>query len=173
MDAEGATDRKPEKRVMTADSPIVLIGVGNEFRTDDGLGPLIAREMRRRGPEGVLILETSGDGPAMIEKWQGVAAVLLVDAICSGAAPGTVHRFDASSKNLPRRYRFVAESHAFGLAEAIEMSRQLHKLPPTAIVYGIEGEQFETGCGLSDRVLKSVPELLTLIETDIRRLRTA
>jgi len=95
--------------------------------------------------------------------------VLIVDAICSGAARGTVHRIDLRTKSLPRGF-LHSSSHGFGVAEAVEMGRQLDQLPEVLLLYGIEGCQFDTGAGLTDEVVRNIPQLLSLIEADISSL---
>jgi hydrogenase maturation protease len=151
----------------TVQSHIVVIGVGNEYRGDDGLGPCVAREMRRRGLTGVRIVEESGEGASLMRAWQGTDCVFIVDAMSSGEPPGSFHRFDVSTSGLPK-HSFHYSSHAFGLVEGIEMARQLKQLPAMMIVYGIVGESFDPGVGLSDPVVRAVPELITMIEHDIR-----
>ena len=149
---------------------ILLIGVGNELRNDDGLGLCVAREFRRRSLKGITITEQHGEGTALMEAWKGCAAVLLVDAMLTGGAPGLAHRIDASHVPVPAKL-FLYSSHAFGVALAIELARELHQLPPTVILYGIEGELFDAGIGLSPRVVRSVPELISMIEHDLHILR--
>lgn len=144
---------------------VVLVGVGNEFGTDDALGVLVAREMRRRCPRQLKIVEASGEGASLMDTWKGADEVIIVDAM-SGPEPGEIHRFDASCSKIPKNLSLFS-SHAFGVVEAIEMARELHRLPPVAVLYGIEGEAFEPGVGLSDSVLKSLPRLLGMIEEDI------
>jgi len=144
---------------------IILIGVGNEYRTDDALGVLVARELRRRSPAGLRILESSGEGASLMHAWEGGREVYLVDAIKSGKPPGTVHRIDLTHRKVPREL-MPRSSHAFGVPEAIETARTLGELPSKVILFGIEGETFDQGVGLTDPVLKSVPELLHLIEAE-------
>lgn len=145
----------------------VLVGVGNEFSTDDALGVLVAREMRRRCPAGLRIVEASGEGATLMDAWKGADEVIIVDAI-QGSEPGEIHRIDASISRIPKALSLFS-SHAFGVADAIEMARELHQLPPVTILYGIEGEAFDPGVGLSDSVLKSLPRLLAMIEQDLYR----
>lgn len=144
----------------------VLIGVGNEFRDDDALGICVVREVRRRNPGLSKVLEASGEGSALIEAWSGADSVIIVDAIFSGKVPGAIYRFDASAQEIPRGL-FHYSTHAFGVAEAIEVARRLGKLPRHLILYGIEGKAFGTGVGLSDPVVKSLPELIAMIEEEI------
>ncbi len=154
---------------MDLKGPILLIGVGNDFRTDDGVGPCAVREIRRRNYAHVTVMEASGEGAALMEAWKGYDCVLIVDAICSGATRGAVHRIDVVARPFPKGlFRF--SSHSFGVGEAIEMARQLKLLPRVVLLYGIEGCQFETGAGLSNDVIRSMPRLLKLVEADIERL---
>lgn len=150
-------------------TPILLIGVGNEFRTDDGLGILAAREIRRRNHPGVRVIEAGGEGTALLESWKGFDIVLVVDALCSGTTRGAVHRIDLTTKEIPRAF-FRPSSHSVGVPEAVAMARQLQLLPRVLVLYGIEACQFENGSGLTDEVLRSIPQLLGLIEADITRL---
>ena len=159
-----------ENRTAGIAGEILLIGVGNEMRNDDGLGLYIARELRRRSLKGITITEHHGEGTALMEAWKGCTAVLLVDAMLTGGAPGMAHRIDASHVPVPAAL-FLYSSHAFGVAGAIELARELHQLPPTVILYGIEGELFEAGIGLSPCVVRSVPELISMIEHDLHILR--
>ena len=149
---------------------LLLIGVGNEFGGDDGLGPLVVREVKRRSLPGVDIVEESGEGTSLMQAWEGARQVIIVDAVSSGQIPGTLHRFDVATIPLPRKF-FHSSSHAFGLAEAIELARQFHTLPEVMVVYGIEGEVFKAGVGLSERVVKSVPELLRIMEQNLKTRR--
>src|ERR1035438_6419832 len=130
---------------MTATQPgIVIIGVGNEYRSDNRAGIAVARRLRALFPTGVTILEESGEGTALMEAWQGAAWVMLVDAVRSGASPGTIHRLDARATSVPTGF-FHYSTHAFSVAEAVELARSLDQLPPHLIVYGIAGEHSAPG----------------------------
>src|SRR4030042_1787160 len=84
----------PEKDA-TSRQPVLIIGVGNEFRGDDGAGLVVSRRLRALALEGARVLEVEGEGTAVMAAWKGADAVILVDAVHSGAAPGTVHRLEA------------------------------------------------------------------------------
>lgn len=145
---------------------VLVIGVGNEFRSDDAVGILVAREVRRRHGGEVHVVESEGDGASLLEAWEGTDHLLLVDAVVASGPPGSILRIDASEEKLSA-HLFPSSSHSFGVAEAIEMARGLQTLPHTTILYGIVGESFEFGTGLSDRVLKVIPDLLQMIEEDV------
>jgi hydrogenase maturation protease len=144
---------------VTTDSSVPLvIGIGNTFRSDDGVGIWVARRLRHEISRGVSILEATGEGGALLEAWKGAASVFLLDAMRSGAAPGTIHRFDAAVEPIRAKF-FRTSSHAFGVGEAVELARALNQLPPHLIIYGIEGANFGPGVELSAVVLRSAAEV--------------
>ena len=132
-------------------SRTLVIGLGNEYRRDDAVGLVVARRLREAAPESVLVLEETGEGASLLESWQDADTVILIDAVQSGAAPGTVHRLDARAQPIAKKF-FRFSTHAFGLAEAVELARALGRLPPRLTVYGVEGKSFEAGVGLSPEV---------------------
>jgi len=137
----------------------LIIGIGNEYRGDDAAGLIVVRRLKERLGDSFAVLEQSGDGAALVETWRGAETVIIIDAVMSGATPGTIHRFDASAQPLPKN-AFRCSTHAFGVAEAIELSRALSELPQSLMVYGIEGKNFAAGVGLSSEVEKAVDEVV-------------
>ncbi len=153
---------------MTSGQPsTVVIGVGNEYRSDDGAGIAVARRLRMLFPTGVTVLEESGEGAALIEAWKGATWVMLVDAVRSGAPPGTIHRLDARAAPVPTGF-FHYSTHAFSVAEAVELARSLDQLPAHLIVYGIEGENFTAGVELSSAVKQAVEAVVERARIEVR-----
>ena len=140
---------------------MLCIGVGNVYRQDDGVGWYVAHLMRERGLPGVDVLEMSGEGAALLDAWSGYDHVLLVDAVSSGAAPGTLFKIDVHAQAIPA-HMFAFSTHAFGVAEAVEMARVLGTLPEQLVIYGIEGVCFENGVGLTPAVEATARQLVQL-----------
>lgn len=138
---------------------ILIIGLGNLYRSDDAVGLIVARRLREKGLSGVTVREAGGEGAALIAVWQGAETVILVDAVHSGAEPGTVYRLEAHAQPIPTKF-FHYSTHAFSVAEAIELARTLNRLPESLIVYGIEGKNFEAGEGLSPAVEQAAQAVL-------------
>ena len=139
---------------------VLVIGVGNELRGDDGASVEVIRRLREpAGQAGIEVGEQLHEPTELLDAWQGRDAVVLVDTMSSGARPGTIRRFDASSEPLPARLRGSASTHAFGLVEAIELARTLDRLPRQLIVFAVEGQTFEAGTALSDEVQAVAPAL--------------
>jgi len=147
-------------------SGLRVVCVGNDMRGDDAVGLVVARHLRELVPEADVI-EHSGEPADLLEALgDGAEAVVLVDAVSSGAPPGEIHRIDASEVALP--FAASASTHGLGLAETIELGRALGCLPPQLLVYGIEGRAFELGAPLSPEVARAAgavaAELRQLLE---------
>ncbi len=145
---------------------ILLIGVGNKFRQDDAIGLVIADKFRNQLPPEITIMEASGEGAALMELWQGATIVYLFDAVISGAEVGTIHRIDASIETVPTKF-FSYSTHAFSVAEAVELARTLNQLPPKLIIYGVEGKNFAHGIGLSPEVEQATEKVLQQVFVEL------
>ena len=89
--------------------------------------------------------------------------MILIDAVSSGAAPGTIYRLDAKTEPIPAKF-FNYSSHAFGVAEAIAMATALKRLPPELVIYGIEGKNFAAGVELSAEVAHAIDAVVERIK---------
>ena len=150
--AAPATGKRPEKL-------LAVIGIGDRSHRDDGAGPEVARRLRLAHPPGVTVVEQEGEAASLIEAWSGVDEALVIDAISSGSPPGTIHRFDVDGDPLPVEM-FRPAGHPHGLADAVELAREIDRLPGRLVVYGIEGENFETGEGLTPTIQRVVARLV-------------
>jgi len=146
-----------------------VVGVGNAFRGDDGVGLAVASRLRGRVPPGVAVVACEQEASRLIDAWEGAETALVVDAVRSGGAPGTLHRFDAGDGPLPANV-FRSSTHAFGVGEAIEVARALGKLPASVVVHGVEGRRFEAGDGLTPQVRAAVEPAAQAVLADLRRL---
>ena len=104
---------------------------------------------------------------ALVEAWSAAQGAVVVDAVSSGAAPGTIHRLDARRDPLPAEL-FRGSTHALSLVEAVELARALDRLPGRLLVYGIEGESFAVGGGLTAEVAQAVEEVVSELISTVR-----
>jgi len=133
----------------------LIIGVGNLYRSDDAVGILIARKFKDMASDRISVKEQSGEGTSLMEAWKGYDRVLIVDAVSSGASPGSIHRMDASREPIPSKF-FSCSTHDFGVAEAIEMARALGQLPRQLQLFGVEGKNFQPGEILSSEIEQAI-----------------
>lgn len=144
-----------------------IIGCGNRHRGDDAAGLLVVQRLRELG---LPAEEQSGDGLSLIESWNDADEVILIDAVVAGAEPGTIHFWDAEGANaLPADGAKKTSTHGFGVAQAIELARNLDRLPPKLFIYGIEGSLFEIGTLPSPKVIAAVETLAQQIASEWNR----
>ena len=148
-----------------------MIGVGNDLRGDDAAGlEVVRRLVDLDRPEQVEVREGAGAG--LLDLWDGACAVVLVDSVRSGAAPGTLLRIDASTGATLVGLR-GASSHSVGVAEAIELARALGRLPPSVVLYGVEGASFGAGADLTAAVAAAIDPAAHAVREEVQRLAGA
>jgi hydrogenase maturation protease len=126
---------------------------------DDGKGVLpgeLPEAKKFRLSDGVELIEAGTPGLNLLDLWDGADRVIIVDAVKSGAAPGTVHSFDASL--LPPRDVMPVSSHGVNIIDAVELGRLLGRLPAELTVIGVEIRSEEPWhVGLTPEVAAAVP----------------
>jgi hydrogenase maturation protease len=151
-------------------APTIVIGLGNEYISDDGAGILAVRQLRAKlnsTPE-VDIQELSVGGLQLLDYLIGRKRCILVDAVLNdGATAGTIYRFEqgaASGKPAP-----LVSSHQVNLPELLGLASILKAdVPPTVTVYGIQaGDAATFGEGCTPAVAEAIPRLVDLILTDL------
>lgn len=124
-------------------APVLIAGVGNTTRSDDGAGPDVASVVRREQLPGVEVLELDGDLSRLLEACESRETVVIIDAAASGAPAGTIHRLDAAGAAALRRPG--TSSHGLGVAEFVALAEATGRLPSRFEVHAIEGASFAVG----------------------------
>jgi hydrogenase maturation protein HypF len=116
---------------------IRIVGIGSPFG-DDAAGLEIARMLAQSPPPNCEVIAADRPGTALVDLLEGADAVILIDAVRSGAPPGTIHEF--TFDELDRcASRFVSfSSHDLGVAAAIQLAQKLGRAPSVGKVIGIE-----------------------------------
>jgi hydrogenase maturation protease len=151
-------------------APVLVVGVGNRYRRDDRAGLAAAARLGEAARVPVTLLDDLGDGTALLDVWRGSSTVILVDAMRSGAAAGTIRRLDAGTGDraadvaamLGAGLALGGSTHGLGVAEAVALARTLHRLPHRLVIIGIEGARFDAGTELSPEVERAVDEAVRL-----------
>jgi hydrogenase maturation protease len=159
---------------VTGSGRSVVIGVGNDFRGDDGAGPAVLARLAGFVPPGVDLVASDGEPANMLAAWDGASLAVVVDAVQAGSAPpGTLHRLVIASPTAPPGAEPAPEgagmsgSHQLGLGSAIGLAQALGRLPERLIVHGIQGGDFTLGTGLSGPVADAIDELVVAVVADL------
>jgi hydrogenase maturation protease len=126
---------------------------------DEGLGPQAIHELERayRFPPAVRFLDGGTAGLSLLSEVTAVEKLLVVDAVQTGAVPGTVVSLDEIA--LDGSHRSLMGPHEIGVRELLAAAR-FHGGPKETVLLGIEPEKLELGLGLSPSVAKSLPKLM-------------
>ncbi|MGI5466637.1 hydrogenase maturation protease [Streptomyces sp. CA-132043] len=155
---------------------ITVIGVGNTFRHDDGIGPAVVQRLRERAlsrplPPSVRLADCDGDAGRLIALWDGMELAVVIDAAhAEPRHPGRVHRISLGGFPLPTP---ATSSHGLGLGEALQLSEALGRLPDRLLVLAVEGADRSLGTGLTTAVAETVEPLANVVEAEIVRHRDA
>jgi hydrogenase maturation protease len=143
----------------------VIVGIGNEFRQDDGVGPAVIRSIRESGIAEDWLTVTVVEPMDLTQVWQGLSLAVLVDAaLYEPPTPGVVHRVEAGQ--LANRTR-CESTHGLGLPDAIRLSNALERTPEHLVVLTVEAERLGLGPGLSPRVAAAVPVVREMALTEV------
>ena len=141
------------------DRRIVVAGLGNEYRRDDGAGPAAVSMVVQRCPA-VTLVGPLDDPLDLLGLWDGAALAVVVDAVSSGSPPGTVQVVELDpTAPTPARDRGASglnSTHGIGLAGVFRLARAIERAPSRVVVVAIEGFDFAHGVGMSKGVEEGV-----------------
>ena len=147
-----------------------VIGVGNSLAADDGAGPAVIEELRRRPlPDDVEVVSVGADGLAAIRYLEEDGDVVIVDAVRMGEPPGTVLTFPAKTAKV----KIMADAlslHGIGLSYALELAEKMG-LPADVTIVGIEPQTVEPGGEMSEIVARAVTRAADVV-TDLLKTKT-
>jgi hydrogenase maturation protease len=145
-------------------SATVVIGVGNEYRRDDGLGLTVVRLLQDKGLPDVEFAECDGEPSRLIELWSRAELAIVVDAVHTDPTqPGAVHRLNADHPSgAPAG---ATSSHGVDLGEAVALARVLDRLPRRLLVFAVEVADTSYGRGLSPDVAAAAEQVADEITT--------
>jgi len=148
---------------MNNDRPIQIrvLALGNLMRTDDAAGMLALRRLAEdcRLPAGVELIEGGTLGLDLLHAVYGATHLLVLDAVDTGAAPGTLVRLEGRElAKLPTS----KSVHLLGLSDLINALRLMDAPPMEIVLLGVQPESTGWGTALTSAVEASQPHLAEL-----------
>lgn len=147
--------------VSPGGAPVLVLGVGNELFTDEGLGCVAAAAIGELGLPGVDVLDGSTLGIALLPSLAGREAVLLLDAtVGRDAAPGDLLLL--RGEEVPATRQLTMSAHQIGVGEALAAAELAGCHPPKVAAVGMVPVSLETGYGLSEAVRDRMPDMVAM-----------
>ena len=132
----------------------IVIGIGNTFRRDDGVGLAVAEEIGRRSLPGVRVVTDVGDPGSILDSWAGARLAVVVDAAMGDSSdPGRIRRWVPGDEADAG----VVSSHAMGLPQAYALGEALGRIPDRLVVFSIDIADACYGLGYTSAVAAAVP----------------
>jgi hydrogenase maturation protease len=146
----------------------LIVGIGNEYRNDDVAGMYTARLLNGLKLPRTHVRELHYDISELLHVWMSYRSVIIIDAVSSGAKPGSIHRFNLA-QGQPTEADVLRTSHSIGFSKLIELSRTINRIPEQIVLYGIEGKNFDHGITLSKEVATGAKKLAREIARMVKK----
>jgi hydrogenase maturation protease len=154
----------PSEPVDTRAQRILVAGVGNLLRGDDGFGPAVAERLTGL-PDGAEVIETGIGGIALLQELMaGCSGLILIDAVERGAAPGTLFFIEPEIEEAVH----VPDVHLANPARVLSMAKTIGVLPERVVIIGCQPADTEELCqGLSPPVQRALAIAVNKIEETV------
>ena len=158
---------------------ILVAGMGNVLRGDDGFGVRVVEELSKSIPhsDDVDLYEAGIGGIGLVQElMNGYEALIVVDAVERHAEPGTV--FVLTPEDQPEvddlaLHRSMVDMHYADPAKVLQLARALNVCPPLVFIVGCQPEYLEDAIeGLRPPVERAVPQGVKQVLFLIDELRT-
>ncbi len=152
---------------------VLILGVGNILLRDEGLGVRVVEKIISEhllpDDDDVEALDGGTLGLTLLPYMEGREAVFIVDAIDSGARPGSIFRLEGD--DIDEVYNsHKLSAHQIGLREVLSLLRFQGHLPRTVCLFGIQPQVVDIGLELSEPVSSKLDELIEMLLEDVRGL---
>jgi hydrogenase maturation protease len=138
---------------------IALLGLGNLMRTDDAVGMLTLQTLAASNllPPGVRVIEGGTLGLDLLDSLRGISHLLVLDAVDTGATPGTLKRFEGREvDDLP-----VSKSvHLLGFSDLMGALRLIDAAPTKVVLLGVQPASTDWGTVLTQEIDIAVQTLM-------------
>jgi hydrogenase maturation protease len=153
-----------------AGAEIAVIGLGNTYRRDDGVGVAVAAAIGDLALPNVSVVTGIAEPTGLLEAWSGARLAIVIDAaVTPASAPGRIRRctlddLTAASEGLSSHSVDVRGAHALG--------RALERAPDALVVLTVEVADTGHGTGMTPQVARAVPEMVQMALAEINCIET-
>ena len=160
---------EPLRSVGMSRKPILILGLGNPLRGDDGVGCQVAEALARQTlPPDVEVMDGGTPGVGLLHMLAGRRRVILVDAADMGRAPGSVARFRPDEVRLGEPVEGFSLHHS-GVAEALALAEALRLDLPELVVFGVQPARIGWDQELSRPVQAAVASVVEAVSQEAGR----
>jgi hydrogenase maturation protease len=150
---------------------VVVIGLGNTYRSDDGVGIVAAAALDELALPGVRVVTDVVDPMSLLEAWSGAGLAVVIDAaVVTPSTPGRVRSCTLSDLVTSRE---GLSSHSVDIGRTHALGQVLRQVPDALAVFTVEVADTRHGIGLTPQVARAVPEVVGMAVSEIKRRQPA
>ncbi len=153
---------------MSGPPPVRVLGVGSPWG-DDAVAWEVVRQLKQKVWGSEIEFRALEGGQQLLDVLDGRGTLLLVDALVTPAAPGTIQRLEWPDPRLEALR--PGTTHHLRLAETLQLAATLGLLPPQVVIWAIAAERFDPRAGLSPAVAAAVPGLVQRIVAELEGIQ--
>jgi hydrogenase maturation protease len=146
---------------------VLVLGVGNLLRGDEGVGVHAVRALTKRPlPPYVDVVDGGTMGLDLLHFMESYDRVLIIDAVEAGEEPGAILRF--TPKDVTSQAGdFAISLHQTELLEIFALAAYLGRDLPPIVIYGVQPEAMGWSTELSATVEKRLDALLDAVQEEL------
>ncbi|MBL8718571.1 MAG: HyaD/HybD family hydrogenase maturation endopeptidase [Myxococcales bacterium] len=149
---------------------IVVLGVGNLLMADEGLGVRCVERLAgdARLPQFVRLVDGGTSTHELLEDLEDLDGLVIVDAVVTGAPPGTVVRLEGTE--VPFAFSHKLSPHQHGINDLLATLTLLGRAPRQVVLLGVVPVSLTLSMDLSAEVEALMPGLMTRVTDEVQRL---
>lgn len=144
-----------------------MIGLGNVFMRDDGIGIQVARRLRQEylGSE-VLVYDYQEMDLSLLQYFQGASRIVVVDALKSGKPPGTISKLSIATSEGPLLQ--LPNLHGLQLFDIFDLGTQAGILSCPVTIVGVEPKDCSPGEEMTAELVAALPRAVKEVIGELR-----
>lgn len=148
---------------MINNNQITVLGIGNTLYSDEGIGIHILPKLEEvlKDIANVEIVHGATDGMMLLGPIEETDNLIIVDAINSGASPGTIIQIEGDE--IPKYFGIKMSIHQQGFAEVLAAAQLRERFPSQIVLIGMQPASLELGVELSQIGKETMPLLIERI----------
>jgi hydrogenase maturation protease len=160
-----------ENSLTAVQHRVLILGVGNILLRDEGIGVHVAQQLSKYDlPDNVEVIDGGTAGLDILLSQEGLYKLVVVDAVRAGKKSGTVYKTKYLAPRFVRGFP-VGQSkislHQFNLLDALAVAEKMGCLPEEVVIIGVEPGEVDLGLELTEKVARSVPEVIEKVLEEI------
>ena len=148
---------------MTGD--VVIIGLGNRYRRDDGVGIVAADALNDLALPGVRVVTGIAEPLGLLDAWTGARLAVVIDAALM--TPSTAGRVRRCTLDDVAGGSDGLSSHSVDIGRTHGLGQALGRVPRAVVVCTIDVADTGHGIGLTPDVAAALPKVLDIVLTEI------